>query len=91
MLRNKPATIAISSVYGSQCSKHIPQIVLLREAPDFIGARRFKHAHNFYFVLFVSSGLGVCDSLNSLVCNDRLNSQWRLRHSGVIVTEFTAV
>jgi len=27
---------------------------------------------NFYFVLFVSSGLGMRDRLNSLACNDRL-------------------
>ena len=46
-----------------------------------------KHAYNFYFILFVSSGLGMCDRLNSLICNDRLNSQWRLRHSGVIGKE----
>jgi len=31
--------------------------------------------HNFYFILFVSSGLRMCDRTNSLVCNDILNSQ----------------
>jgi len=30
----------------------------------------------------MSGRLGMCDRLNSLVCNDRLNSQWRLRHPG---------
>jgi len=34
------------------------------------------------FILFVSSGLGICD---------RLNSQWRLRHSGFIGKELNAV
>jgi len=29
----------------------------------------------------------MCDRLNSLVCNDRLNSQWRLRHLGVVGKE----
>jgi len=24
----------------------------------------------------------MCDRLNSLICNDRLNSQWWLRHPG---------
>ena len=41
--------------------------------PD-IGAHRIKHGHNIYFIPFVSSELGMCDRLNSLVCNDRLNS-----------------
>jgi len=31
------------------------------------------------------------DRLNSLVCNDRLNSQWRLRHSRVIGKELNTV
>ena len=35
------------------------QIVLLRGTHDDIGAHRIKHAHNFYFILFVSSELGV--------------------------------
>jgi len=54
---------------------HIPQIVEFGETPDYIGARRIKHAYNFYLVLFRSSVLGMCDRLNSLVCNDKLNSQ----------------
>jgi len=32
-----------------------------------------------------------CKQLNSLVCNDRLNSKWRLRHSGVIVKHLNTV
>jgi len=60
---------------------------LLCGAPDYIGAHRIKHAHNFYFILFVCSGLGMCNRWNSLVCNDKLNSHWRLRHSGVIGKE----
>jgi len=39
----------------------------------------------------MSSGLGICDRLNSLVCNDRSNSQWRLRHLGVIGKELNTV
>jgi len=65
----------------------MPQILLLRGATDYTGAHRIKHAHNLYFILFVSSGLGMCDILNSLVCNDKLKSLWRLRHSGVFVKE----
>jgi len=30
--------------------------------------------HDFYFVLFVSSGIDMCDRSNSLACNNRLNS-----------------
>jgi len=56
----------------------MPQIVLLHEVPDYIGA----HGINFYFILFVSSGLGMCD---------RLNSHWQLQHSEVIVKELNAV
>jgi len=44
------------------------QIVLLHEAPDYIGTHRIKNAHNYYCIIFVSSGLGMCD---------RLNSQWQ--------------
>jgi len=40
------------------------------------------------FILFVSTGLGMCDRLHLLVCNDRLpmatQAPGRLRHSGVI-------
>jgi len=32
----------------------------------------------------------MCDRFNSLVCNDRSNSHWRLGHSGVIVNELNA-
>jgi len=42
----------------------MPQIMLLRRAPDCIGTDRIKHAHNFYSVL--SYGIGVCDRLNPL-------------------------
>ena len=35
----------------------------------------------FSLFYFVSSELSMCDRLNSFVCNDRLNSQWRLIHS----------
>ena len=52
---------------------------------------RREHVYNFYFILFVSSGLGMCDRLNSLICKGRLNSQWRLRHSGVIRKELNTV
>jgi len=31
-------------------------------------AHLIKHAHNLYFIPFVSSGLGMCDRLNYLVC-----------------------
>jgi len=48
-----------------------------------------KTRAQLYFILFVSSGLGMCGTLNSLVCNDRLNSQWRLRHSGVERVEYS--
>jgi len=61
VVRNKP-TIAMSSL----CV--VPR-VLLREAPDYIGSHRIKHAYNFYFVLLVSSRLGYwclvdCNRLN---------------------------
>jgi len=46
VLCNK-TTSAISSVCGSDSSSHIPQIVLLREAPDYTGAHGIKHMHNF--------------------------------------------
>jgi len=65
----------------------MPQIVLLCWAPDYIAAHPIKHAHNVYFILFVSGGIGMFDRLNSLVCNDRFklpvaNSEcWQLRHS----------
>jgi len=31
-------------------------------------AHWIKRVHNFYFILVMSRGLGMCDSLNSLVC-----------------------
>jgi len=48
----------------------MPQMVLLllRKAPDFICSHRIKHVHNFYFILVMSKGLGMCDRSNSLVC-----------------------
>jgi len=55
--------------------------MLLCGASDYTAAHRIKHAHNFYFILFVSSELSMCDRLNSLVCNDRLKPQRRLIHS----------
>jgi len=70
---------------------HDPQIVYLGEAPEYIDARQIKHVYNFDFILFISSGLGMCDRLNSLICNDRLNSQWRLRHLRVIGKELNTV
>jgi len=60
MLRDKPSTKAMSSY-------HILQVILLHEAPDYIGAHRIKLSH-FYFILIVSSGLGMCDRLNFLLC-----------------------
>jgi len=63
----------------------------VREDLDYTGAHRIKHMHNFYFILFVSSRFGMCGRLNSHVCNDRWNSQWRLRHSGIIVKELNTV
>jgi len=47
-----------------------------------ICVHRIKHVYNFHFILFVSSGLGMCVRFNSLVCSDRINSQWQLRHLG---------
>jgi len=41
----------------------MPQNLLFRGAPDYIGAHQIKHAHNLYFILFVSSRLGMCDRL----------------------------
>jgi len=46
---------------------------------------------NLATLVIVSSGLGMCDRLNSLVCNDILNSQWRHPHSGVYVKELNTV
>jgi len=43
------------------------------------------------FILFMSSRIGMCDRLNSHILNYRLNSQWRQRHSGVIVNELNTV
>ena len=76
VLRNKPTTIAMSNV-----REYLAQIVLCGSL-DYTAAHWIKHAHNFYFIIFVSSELGICGRYNSLVCNDRLNSQWRLIHSG---------
>jgi len=44
--------------------------VLLGEAPDYIGAVAHTEPNTHtVFSLFMSSGLGLCDRLNSLVCN----------------------
>jgi len=29
------------------------------QSPEYIGAHRIKHAHNFYFILFMSRRLGI--------------------------------
>jgi len=57
-------------------------VCIQAQAPDYVGAHRINHAYNFYFIIFVSSGLGMYDRLNSPVCKDRLNPQWQLRHPG---------
>jgi len=75
VLRNKPTTIAMSNV------REYLTLIVLCGSPDYTAAHRIKHAH-FYFIIFVSSELGMCGRYSSLVCNDRLNSQWRLIHSG---------
>jgi len=49
---------------------------------DYIGTHRIKHAHDFYYNLNVSSGLVVCDRLNSVVCNNRLKLPVVTPHSG---------
>jgi len=71
----------MSSICGSESSYHILQIVLPHEASDCIVTHQIKHTHN-YFILFVSSGLGMYDILNS---------QWRLRHLGALVKEMNTV
>ena len=48
VLRNKPTTIAMSSVCGLTLAHTADPI--LRGAPDYIGAHRIKHAHNFYSI-----------------------------------------
>jgi len=68
MLRIKPTTIAMSNVCGSESSEHKPHIILLCGAPDYIATHLIIYVHIFCFILFVSSGLGICDRLNSLVC-----------------------
>ena len=50
MLHNKPKTITLSSVCGSESSQHIPQIILLSEGPDYIGTHQITHAHNIYYI-----------------------------------------
>ena len=57
VLHNKPTKLQ----YGIQ------QAILLCKSADYIGVHQIKHQHNFYFILFVSSGLSMCDRLNSLV------------------------
>jgi len=89
VLRIKPTTVAMSSVCGSKLTHTTDP--KLRGASDDTDAHRIKHAHNFYFILFVSSGLGMCDRLNSLEYNEKLNSLWRFRHSGVFVKELNTV
>ena len=46
-------------------NKHIPQILMLRKAPGYIGAHRIKHTHTL--ILFASSRSGMCNGLNSLL------------------------
>jgi len=50
VLRNKPTTIAMSSVCGLTLAHTADPVTVLRGAPDYIGAHRIKHAHNFYFI-----------------------------------------
>ena len=80
MLCNKPTTISMSSYCSTYLMlKHrsyyfamllcAELYVLLFEAPGYIGTQWIKHVHSFYFVLFVPSRLGMCDRLNSFVCN----------------------
>ena len=90
MLHNKPTELQ-GTAYVVLRVASTYHIVLLHKAADDIGTHQIKQAHCFYFTLFVSSGLGMCDRLNSLVCNDRSNSQWRLQHSGAIVKELNTV
>jgi len=45
--RNKPTTIAMSSMCVSQSSWHIPQIVWLCSLLTTFAAHRIKHVHNF--------------------------------------------
>ena len=40
---------------------------------------------------WLSPPMDMRDILNSLVCNDRLHSQWRIRHQGVVVNELDTV
>ena len=43
------------------------------------GSKRAANTyHRLYYILFVSNDLGMCDrlKLNSLICNNRLNSHW---------------
>jgi len=66
VLCNKATTIAMSSVCGSESSKDI----LLHETPVNISAHLSNQtcAQQLFFILFVSSRLGMCDRLNSLEC-----------------------
>jgi len=86
----------MSSVQEQLAHTALPQIVLLCRSPDSNGVYGIKHAH-FYFVLFVSGGIGMFDRLNSLVCNDRFKlpvvtpGGWRLRHTGVIMKELNTI
>jgi len=50
VLRNKQTTIGMTNICGSLSSYHIPQMALLHEAPDYIGAHWIKHAQNFYLL-----------------------------------------
>jgi len=57
VLRNK-STIAMSSVL-EELAHTTDHTALLHEAPDYIGSHPIKHAHNFYFILIVSSAFGM--------------------------------
>jgi len=50
-------------------------MVLLHGTLDYIGAHGIKHAHNFLFILFVSSGLDVWQ-IKLLVTTPTLESYW---------------
>ena len=65
----------------NQQQLQVAKLAHTTEAPDCVGAHRIKRTHNFYFILFVSSGLDMCDRLNSLICNDRLHSCERVEYS----------
>jgi len=73
VLHNKPTTVAMSNVREQLA--HTTDHITLRSSRLIATHTPNQTTHNFYFIQFVSSELGMCDRLNSLVCNDRLNTQ----------------